>query len=221
MLFCATFSSFIKPTSFDLYFKNEWKLPWRFGTYYRTSLVVNPNFRIVRDEDNGPLRFNPSTAALEPQYSQKATHIKHAAQNSLLYVTTTESMSESNAFHSGSVDDSSQSPVVFQAYGKGYVGYLGDVNGEVGTVTAILVLCGLKGSTEPPKCAARSPTLSVGGFYCSGCGKQETEVENGDGDESYKRCGKCKVCYYCSSSCQRTHWNEGHKKVCRYMGDDF
>ena len=32
-------------------------------------------------------------------------------------------------------------------------------------------------------------------------------------EDSNKRCGGCGLAYYCSTECQKAHWNE-HKKVC-------
>lgn len=46
---------------------------------------------------------------------------------------------------------------------------------------------------------------------CAACGK----IEGVRGQ--YKRCGRCKASQvkYCGRACQRTHWNDGHKLVCR------
>jgi MYND finger len=32
-----------------------------------------------------------------------------------------------------------------------------------------------------------------------------------------KQCAKCKCTFYCSKACQRKHWKEGHKEVCRSL----
>ena len=220
VLFCGTFSSFIKRTSFDSYFRNEWKLPWRFGDYHRTTLTINQNFHIIGKESHTTVNFDPKTASLEKAYSQKAVNVKNASMNSMLYVTTSASQLESRVFPSRSVDNKSQSPVIFQSYGKGYVGYLEDVNSEIGTTKAILALCGLSEDNQPPTTVARISNPNIGGRYCSGCGKQEMQVMDGHESEIYKRCAKCKVCYYCSSRCQKEHWREGHKEDCKVMRDD-
>ena len=46
---------------------------------------------------------------------------------------------------------------------------------------------------------------------CANCG--QPSIENG-GSAQLKTCAKCKVVFYCSSSCQRENWREGHKKDC-------
>jgi hypothetical protein len=40
---------------------------------------------------------------------------------------------------------------------------------------------------------------------CSGCAKFGIK---------YMKCGQCKLYYYCSKDCQRTHWKAGHKEQC-------
>ena len=164
MLFCGLFSSFVKPTSFDSYFANEWKLPWRFGDYRRTTFAVNPRFDGNRGDGNvTSTLFDPIAAGLDRSYSQKAVHVKGAPKNLMLYITTPESKLESLVWAAEDVSDVSQSPTVFQPYGKGHVGFLGDVNGEDGTTKAILALCGLASNTTVPVVVAETEDLHGGG----------------------------------------------------------
>lgn len=51
---------------------------------------------------------------------------------------------------------------------------------------------------------------------CGHCG--QPSIDNG-GSAHLKTCAKCKVTFYCSTSCQRSGWVNGHKKdCCEYMG---
>ncbi|KAI8917955.1 hypothetical protein BC831DRAFT_484311 [Entophlyctis helioformis] len=43
---------------------------------------------------------------------------------------------------------------------------------------------------------------------CDGCGKVEEKME------SWKACGRCRYCAYCSKECQVADWKRGHKNVC-------
>lgn len=43
------------------------------------------------------------------------------------------------------------------------------------------------------------------GVRCSSCHAQEGTTLK------HKVCSACKKVYYCSTDCQRTHWNNGHK----------
>ena len=42
-----------------------------------------------------------------------------------------------------------------------------------------------------------------------------TREENDD--EMYK-CAKCNLVLYCSFSCERKHWDEGHRDECEALG---
>eukprot|EP01083_Nonionella_stella_P146291 459961_1 len=47
--------------------------------------------------------------------------------------------------------------------------------------------------------------------YCIFCGtKASTE------SQTIKQCSRCKEVYYCSTDCQRYHWKQSHKKLCRH-----
>ena len=42
---------------------------------------------------------------------------------------------------------------------------------------------------------------------CAGCGESKKPL---------KACGKCRQFSYCNKECQVSHWNEGHKKLCKH-----
>jgi hypothetical protein len=44
---------------------------------------------------------------------------------------------------------------------------------------------------------------------CSGCDKQHVN------SQKLKRCGWCRLAVYCDKSCQKKHWNEGHRSQCK------
>ena len=215
VLFCGTFGSFIRPTDFNLYFGSEWQLPWRFGDYNRSTFTLNPEFSLVRNDSDGS-GDDLQTSVLERAYSQKAIHIKGAARHAMLYIPTSQSQIESSVWAPMPVNDLTQSPTVFQTYGKGHVGFLGDVNSETGTTKAVVALCRLSSGIVPSRVTAGSRLPDAGGWYCAGCGKQESSRAG----TAFKRCGACQVCHYCSVACQTNHWSEGHKKLCKFMKDD-
>lgn len=43
----------------------------------------------------------------------------------------------------------------------------------------------------------------------------------GKAGQAFKRCGQCKSRWYCSAHCQRTDWQQGHKKHCKTMATEF
>jgi hypothetical protein len=48
----------------------------------------------------------------------------------------------------------------------------------------------------------------VKSIRCFCCG--ETRSEN-----DLSRCSGCRLAYYCNKKCQKKHWKNGHKKVCK------
>jgi len=73
----------------------------------------------------------------------KAVHIKESDLESAVYVTTPCSRIESRVFVPESAGKA-QAPVVFTPYEDGYVGYIGDVNAELGSLGVVLAMCGSK-----------------------------------------------------------------------------
>ena len=91
----------------------------------------------------------------------------------MLYIPTHHSQIESLVWAPMPVDDLTQSPTVFQTYGKGHVGFLGDVNSEMGTTKAIFALCRLSSGIVSTRATAGSSLPDAGGWYYASCGKQE------------------------------------------------
>ena len=50
------------------------------------------------------------------------------------------------------------------------------------------------------------------------CGRKDNKIcENcgyKDNTKLLKACSKCRLLYYCSKTCQRSHWHSGHNKRC-------
>lgn len=215
VLFCGTFAAFVEWPSFDLYFANEWKLPWRAGSYTRSTLEVNPHFNSNGGNRMAASTFDPVAAGLAGGFRQKALLVRGIEKNARVYVPGSGSHLDSRAGREVA-GDMNESPIVFQCYGKGHVGYLGDVNGDNATTKANLAMCGVTSTTRPPQVVAGSEDPRAGGLYCSGCGKQGRIGGNAEG-EKYKCCFKCKMCYYCSARCRKAHWQASHKEVCKLM----
>ncbi|MCJ1359731.1 MAG: hypothetical protein MMC33_009733 [Icmadophila ericetorum] len=209
ILFCGIFNSFVRPTDINYFFKPEWNLPWRSGDYCRTSFSLNPGFRL---DDNGSPAFDPKAAGLDTAYSEKALHIEGMAKSSMLYVTTPDSQLESLVFAARPQHNEKESPVVFQTYGKGRVGWIGDVNGEKGSTKVVLGICGLSSGSKLPTPIPATQDPHAGRICCTNCGKRE------EPEKKFKRCGSCQVCYYCNAACQKAHWKSEHKGDCKYIG---
>ena len=60
-------SNYKTPPLTNQYFEEQWNLPWRSGSYHRTTFSLNPN------ADCG----NLDAGKLAPAYSQKALHLEN------------------------------------------------------------------------------------------------------------------------------------------------
>jgi hypothetical protein len=125
------FPSFAPPPDLDRLF-NSLGLPWQSGSYHRTDFRVNPDMKHI------------DTSGLVPSYSQKALHVKHVARDDAIYLPSESSRIQSAVFPPDKIEDLTESPAVFGTVGRGKVGYLGDVNGEVETDPVVVAMCGIR-----------------------------------------------------------------------------
>ena len=173
-------------------------------------MTLNPAFRVGTV---GDASFKSDPAYGRPGH-QKAVNIKGALRMTMLYAPTEDSHFQSP------IDDLTQSPTVFAVWGKGHVGFIGDVNGERGTTKTILAPSGLSEGTELPSVSSGEASPDAEGWCCAACGKQELRAAAVQG-EGLRRYGGCQVCYYFSPICQVAHWAGGQKKECKCMRDNY
>lgn len=125
------FSSHIRPSDLGSYMRGKWDLPWEVGSYHRTTMFLN------REVVNRP------ASGLLSSYSHKAVFLKNVDPNMAWYVATDRSEIESLVPMPGPGIDHSQTSIAFAKFGNGWIGYVGDVNGEQGTTAVVLEMLGL------------------------------------------------------------------------------
>jgi len=125
------FSAQIRPNDLGKYLREKWDLPWEAGSYHRTTLFLNPAV-VIR----------PSSGLL-PSYSHKAVFLKHVDPDMAWYAATDRSVIESRVPLPGPGIDLLETSVAFARLENGWVGYVGDVNGEEGTTAVVLEMLGL------------------------------------------------------------------------------
>jgi len=132
---CCNFSSFCRPPDLNQFFA-RFGFQWKSGDYQRTDFALNEAFKHVFGA--------PALSQLEPLCSMKALHVANVSHNDRIYGPISMSEIQSMVLPAMSVDQS-QSPAVLGRCGKGYLGYLGDVNNEKCTqavlMTMISMLC--------------------------------------------------------------------------------
>ncbi|KAG8938757.1 hypothetical protein FRC03_006927 [Tulasnella sp. 419] len=136
VVFGGGFSSFIRPNEMTTYFSNDWNLSWTPGSYHRTTFSLNPR--------SSP-RFN-NNKRLVPSYSMKALHVSGIKLEEAVYLPTEDSRIQSAVFAPAPIENLEESPAAFTQVGKGFVGYVGDVNAEDASTEVYLTMLGLRGT---------------------------------------------------------------------------
>ena len=147
------FSTHLKPAQTRPFFA-RWGVPWERGAYYRTTTALNPA------GVPAPL----SGAALLPSVSAKALHVKNAPREHAVYLPTAQSHVESHVYAPHPIVGAmaQESPAVWARVGEGYLGYVGDVNGEQGSTRLILEMCGVE--VRPGDLGARTFSTGISMF---------------------------------------------------------
>lgn len=98
----GTFSTFVRFPDNDAFFKKNFGLNWKMGSYHRTTFSLNPARpqRLLR---------GPTLAA---SYSMKTVHLKGISPDTVVYAPTAESRTQSMVFAPAPVD-LNEAPVVY------------------------------------------------------------------------------------------------------------
>ncbi|EIW52991.1 uncharacterized protein TRAVEDRAFT_135335, partial [Trametes versicolor FP-101664 SS1] len=128
----GVFSGWASPDDLTAMFATSWDLPWSFETYGRYDWVVSPYPKGL------------DVKGLAKAYNMKAAvHLKNVPREYAVYLPTPASRLESMVHASTPItgDKAKESPAVWARVGDGYLGYIGDVNGEQGTTRLTLEMC--------------------------------------------------------------------------------
>lgn len=133
VILCYGFATLIRPSQFEYYMLTEFGLPWKYGNYYRTEFSLSSFGTNLCHE----LHFLPC-------YSMGAVSLKDVDPESRIYQPTTKCTSgetvNTDHIDSSTSIDTNQAPIVFTKIGKGWLGFIGDVNIEMGTVKILLAM---------------------------------------------------------------------------------
>ena len=170
----GSFSTFVRPTDNDAFFKKAFGLNWKMGSYHRTTFSLN----LARPER---LLRGPSLA---PSYSMKTVHLKGISRDSVVYGPTAESRTQSMVFAPSAVD-LDEAPVVYTQVGQGYLGYIGDVNGEKASTNVILSMLGLPARSTKVPGGLRQPSSTTGEGTSRSTWRSDSKPGRGRGSSSH------------------------------------
>ncbi|KAF8643577.1 hypothetical protein AX16_008965 [Volvariella volvacea WC 439] len=143
VVFGGCFSSFAKKDEMNTVFR-KFDVSWKIGSYHRTTFVRNPQNLTVKDN-----------RSLDEQLSMKAVHVASIIPADALYVPTEDSYLESLVFAPEPITNLNEAPSVGRKVGDGYLGFVGDVNGETGSTKIVLAMLGLLDTTSNPDPSTR------------------------------------------------------------------
>ncbi|EMD35999.1 hypothetical protein CERSUDRAFT_156746 [Gelatoporia subvermispora B] len=151
----AQFSSYFQPDQGPRFF-SQWGMPtWDIGSYHHTVFALNPA--------GIPPPLDPAT--LFPEYSIKAVLIRGAPRDAAVYLPSPSSRVQSNVFPNVKVTGAQleESPALWARVGDGFLGYIGDVNGEQASIRLMIEMCGVK---------IKSETLGRGSIWRASASRQ-------------------------------------------------
>ncbi|KAG6897875.1 hypothetical protein C0992_009673 [Termitomyces sp. T32_za158] len=150
----GAFSNNVSLDYMGTFFLKSWGVPWKDGSYHRTTFSLNPAHELAK-----------SNPLLAQSYSMKALHVKDISPDVVVYQPTEGSRLESMVFSPSPITNLNESPAVRTRVGKGYLGYIGDVNWEDGSAKLLLAMMGLLGpqghSQEHPKAGPSKAKVST------------------------------------------------------------
>lgn len=110
------FPRYTRPVDADAFFEKRLGMSWRLGTHRRETFALS--------ESVGPF-IQPKYREAVKEYRAEAVMLKDVKEEFRVYVSTQEE---------------NQTPVVFEQIGDGYLGWVGDVNGEDPTTGLVLAM---------------------------------------------------------------------------------
>lgn len=123
-IFAGLHGSIMKLDEFDQIFPKIWSMLWQHGQYRRTTQTLNMKARFQLG--------GASTSSISKSYSMKAPSLNNEATEDLAYLD--EDVFDEETTGLTNADATVQSgAAVFARYGRGRLGYLGDVNNEIGS----------------------------------------------------------------------------------------
>ncbi|KAJ7115810.1 hypothetical protein C8R44DRAFT_214703 [Mycena epipterygia] len=127
---CSNFSNNMDFREADVFF-SQWRLPWDAGSYFRTAIHLNS--RSVA---------GMSSEGLSASYSVKSLSLVHIGPaEHTVYNPSSSSLIESHVFESDMFPvDPAESPCAYAPVGRGYFGYVGDVNSEEDSTRVVLAM---------------------------------------------------------------------------------
>lgn len=134
VIYAGLLSSFSTSSTLNAAFEHMWKLPWRTGPYHRKTVELNTAVKGI------------NIKLVSKKYSQKALLLANVELPHAVYLEPAKTRRVETGPHGRTVYET---PAAFAPIGQGFFGYIGDVNGEAGTIKLLLAMCLRHGARAP------------------------------------------------------------------------
>ncbi|RDL37073.1 uncharacterized protein BP5553_04506 [Venustampulla echinocandica] len=121
LIMSSLFSTMVEPINFEKFIRNAWGLPWKYVDYSEHLCIPNLGH---------PERYWEGPYAIKP-YKMMAAFLEDVDMEDRVFVREDDET------------DDKAAAVILKPFGEGRLGWIGDVNNEVGSMQVLLAMCRL------------------------------------------------------------------------------
>lgn len=132
VIYCGLYPGIIGPALLNKHFETVWGLPWKVGTYNRTTFYLVPQRPAALQHK----------ADLAGEIEMRAVRIKGADPKDFVYATTLDSRVEELG-KAEVAHKPDEAAVLYTTIGSGHLGYIGDVGAEDEITDVVMAMLGL------------------------------------------------------------------------------
>ncbi|RPD52546.1 hypothetical protein L226DRAFT_617797 [Lentinus tigrinus ALCF2SS1-7] len=144
VIYAGLVGCFTRPVDLDAAFQHAWGVPWRSSRFYQHTFTLNPTVRSISTNPQHTL----------PAYSMRARSISKVELADALYL---EPFSVRRVETGLQGQLTYETPAAFAPVGHGFVGFVGDIGGEEGTIKLLMAMCLRPGAGAPLKSGTGVP----------------------------------------------------------------
>ena len=130
--------------------RQTFDLNWTYDAYHHTTFALNPSNEVAAR--------NPSLANA---YSMKMLHLGGISLQTAMYKPYEETRLESLIFAPVKIKNTLEAPAVCTRVGQEYLGFLGDVNGEICSTNTLLAMLGCVDTPNIPLAPPEPPNTTI------------------------------------------------------------
>ena len=151
VIYAGLVGCFTRPIDLNAAFQHVWGVPWRSSSFYQQAFSLNPSAKCISTDPKH----------VSHAYTMRARFVSKVELKDALYL---EPLNVRRVeLETGEQGQPTyETPAAFAPIGYGYFGFVGDVDGEEGTIKLLLAMCLRPGARAPPTCGKGVPAAVEG-----------------------------------------------------------